>query len=621
MADTLTDILSLFNWGKPPGSQQTPPPSPPPDPDITGAVNKAPAAPTPVQTRPVQEGENPSAFTLQNFMKIQEAQRRAAAQESMWNDLAQGGAGLGAALTGSPSTAQALTAISGHKAAQQPAGGVGNLTAEAFLKFGERAENLQKTARLKGAIPTLSKQYNLSPEGLQAILDTNPNALSEIIKTHNDPTREIKVLDDGRILSIRKNAAPGEQPIELGVDQGKVAQKQLHEAQTAAAVGGEKRAGEAAELATKEQAASDAALQQLSTQTGVPIETLRGMSVKERADLLRQQVKPPEPTAEQKTLIQINRERAAQDKPPLTMAEYKADEAKKTAELKRIEAGFGPIAADAVKTAREAKTSAEALDPGFAAREAMRGNLFRTGEGIVAGSALSPTMLAIRKVIATARGVTDDKVTNTEAMGAASAQEVLAMVKQLGAGTSISNADREFAEKMSGANVTTDPESIRRIMALHDQLARRMQLQHSRTISETVEGLPEGARPIIKPPTLRPPGAEELRYTSNQELLDVIRDPQYQRPAFDLNHGADVFDHTMNNFGKVIESKMQTRDEKTRTYSKPDPAGFDAAKAMTLEQLQTNRDRLDKIYTAKYGAATGAGLVDLIIEAKKAGKL
>ena len=60
---------------------------------------------------------------------------------------------------------------------------------------------------------------------------------------------------------------------------------------------------------------------------------------------------------------------------------------------------------------------------------------------------------------------------NTEVFRSAIAPVVLSTVKGLGAGTGISNADREFAEKAAGGNISLEPGSIRRLLDIGQRAA------------------------------------------------------------------------------------------------------------------------------------------------------
>jgi hypothetical protein len=65
-----------------------------------------------------------------------------------------------------------------------------------------------------------------------------------------------------------------------------------------------------------------------------------------------------------------------------------------------------------------------------------------------------------------------DKIAATEAFGSAIGSRTLALVKGLGAGAGISNADREFAAAMAGGNIKLDEKSIRRILDIGERAAR-----------------------------------------------------------------------------------------------------------------------------------------------------
>jgi len=91
--------------------------------------------------------------------------------------------------------------------------------------------------------------------------------------------------------------------------------------------------------------------------------------------------------------------------------------------------------------------------------------------GIFNGAA-ADVRLKVAKV-AEFLGVPDTgKIANTEAFGAAIGARVLSLVKGLGAGAGISNADRDFAAGMAGGSIKLDEKSIRRILDIGEQAAR-----------------------------------------------------------------------------------------------------------------------------------------------------
>lgn len=70
--------------------------------------------------------------------------------------------------------------------------------------------------------------------------------------------------------------------------------------------------------------------------------------------------------------------------------------------------------------------------------------------------------------------VSKDEVANTEAFLAAQAKQVAGIIKAFGAGTGLSDADREFAEKAAGGKITMTEQSIRRILAINDRASRNV---------------------------------------------------------------------------------------------------------------------------------------------------
>jgi hypothetical protein len=80
-----------------------------------------------------------------------------------------------------------------------------------------------------------------------------------------------------------------------------------------------------------------------------------------------------------------------------------------------------------------------------------------------------------------------DKIANTEAFGSAIGTRVLSLVKGLGAGTGISNADRDFAAAMAGGNIKLDEQSIRKILDIGERAARARIDQHNGLADRTLK--------------------------------------------------------------------------------------------------------------------------------------
>ena len=74
----------------------------------------------------------------------------------------------------------------------------------------------------------------------------------------------------------------------------------------------------------------------------------------------------------------------------------------------------------------------------------------------------------------------DDAVANTQAFAATMAQNVGKLIKQFGAGTGLSDADREYAIKMAGGQITLDEGAIKKILDINERAAKNTIEQHNK---------------------------------------------------------------------------------------------------------------------------------------------
>ena len=135
---------------------------------------------------------------------------------------------------------------------------------------------------------------------------------------------------------------------------------------------------------------------------------------------------------------------------------------------------------DQLKERRDQAASAAA---DINAINAARGEL---DQGIISGAGANWKLQAA-KVVGSALGMPDvtDQVAATEAFQAAVGQRVLSIVKGLGAGTGISNADRDFAAQMAGGNISLNEESIRKIFDIAEK-ANRAKISGYRGMAQQV---------------------------------------------------------------------------------------------------------------------------------------
>lgn len=75
-----------------------------------------------------------------------------------------------------------------------------------------------------------------------------------------------------------------------------------------------------------------------------------------------------------------------------------------------------------------------------------------------------------------------DAISNTQAFAANMAGNVAKQIKEFGAGTGLSDADREYATKMAGGDITLDEKSIRKILDINEKAARNIIKKHNTSV-------------------------------------------------------------------------------------------------------------------------------------------
>lgn len=119
----------------------------------------------------------------------------------------------------------------------------------------------------------------------------------------------------------------------------------------------------------------------------------------------------------------------------------------------------------------------------------------------------------------------DPQIANTEVFRASMARETLNLVKGLGAGTGISNADREFAEKASGGSILLDDQAIVRLMNIAKAAAGNVMLGHMRLLNAqqgATGTLPQDLETFKVPFTMR--GNDQLVYDETGKKF-IVKPP------------------------------------------------------------------------------------------------
>ena len=101
-----------------------------------------------------------------------------------------------------------------------------------------------------------------------------------------------------------------------------------------------------------------------------------------------------------------------------------------------------------------------------------------------------------------------DAAANSQAYGAAMAANTGKLIKQFGAGTAISDADREYATKAAAGQITMDEAAIRKVLDINDRAARNVIQRHNKLVKGVQTNLPlEVEIPTTAPP---PPSGASL---------------------------------------------------------------------------------------------------------------
>jgi hypothetical protein len=111
-----------------------------------------------------------------------------------------------------------------------------------------------------------------------------------------------------------------------------------------------------------------------------------------------------------------------------------------------------------------------------------------------------------------------DAAANSQAFTANMAGNVGKLIKQFGAGTGLSDADREFAKDMAGGRISLDAKAINRILDINERAARNVITRHNKDVKGIKTNIP---LEVEMPPEFKAPAA-----------ANVVTNPQF--PGFSI---------------------------------------------------------------------------------------
>jgi hypothetical protein len=131
-----------------------------------------------------------------------------------------------------------------------------------------------------------------------------------------------------------------------------------------------------------------------------------------------------------------------------------------------------------------------------------------------------------------------DAAANSQAFTANMAGNVGKLIKQFGAGTGLSDADREFAKDMAGGRISLDAKAINRILDINERAARNVITRHNKDVKGIKTNIP---LEVEMPPEFKAPavGAAPL------SAIDYLRANPGMKGAFDAKYGAGAADRAL----------------------------------------------------------------------------
>ena len=194
----------------------------------------------------------------------------------------------------------------------------------------------------------------------------------------------------------------------------------------------------------------------------------------------------------EKTALRIARAKKEATHAPGTTVNLPAQEKAFETELGKEQAG------SIIKNRTAAQDAASIIDTVKTGRDIMKSGMI-TG----AGADFLVNLNQGLKTVGIDAGYAD-AAANSQAFTANMAGNVGKLIKQFGAGTGLSDADREFAKDMAGGRISLDAKAINRILDINERAARNVITRHNKDVKGIKTNIP---LEVEMPPAINAPAA------------------------------------------------------------------------------------------------------------------
>jgi hypothetical protein len=169
------------------------------------------------------------------------------------------------------------------------------------------------------------------------------------------------------------------------------------------------------------------------------------------------------------------------------------------------------LASNFIDSVPKAQSAASDISAIHTARDALEGGIF-TGQA----ADIQKGVAKIGSVL----GIEDSRLGNTEAFMQAQAGRVFDIVKGLGTGAGITDADREFAREAAGGNIKFEEGTIRRLLDIQERANRAKITIHNSRANSILEKNPDLAKTGLAETLLipEPPAYKTLQQRAQEEL-------------------------------------------------------------------------------------------------------